>query len=135
MLCMTPIMVQAHRGPEPHCNVNRSVVPCFDSVNDKIVDTTSTHDNLTNKIFFIELVNTDNKNLPPLKKHFIKWFKEGVLVCGSIYTTNMIASRLLLDPDPEWKYGIPDFWKNDKEVVDNIQQLGNFYFCRYTIYK
>lgn len=131
MLCLMPIVANSHSGREPHCNLDNLILPCYDVGSKSVIEN---YEEKPNEDLIIELVVSQK----PKKKnidHFTKWFDEGVLVCGSIHTDNPIAQQLLLDPSPEWRYGIPKIWKDDSDVQKKLKSLGNFYFCRYTFYK
>lgn len=130
---MTPVMAMAHKGSEPHCNVNNYEYPCYDDNKGIIVESPKEQAPEVGIVKELQIVSEETKTYRPKKDHFIKWFEEGVLVCANIHTKNLVASELLLDPTPEWRYGVPDFWK--KEVKSELQKLGNFYYCRYTLYR
>lgn len=125
-------MSLAHRGIEPHCNTDNLTLPCYDEGSKTVIEKVASVE--TENSFMIELATAEK---PPEKNidHFTKWFDEGVLVCGNINTRNLIAQQLLLDPSPEWEYGIPKIWKDDSDVQKKLENLGNFYFCRHTFYR
>lgn len=119
MMCLIPIMADSHMGKEVHCSKNAFHVPCYD-------------ENLGKVIY-----QQENKTPPPESHNhhdLFRWFDDGVLVCSNIYTDNIVARELLVEPYPNWKYGIPEKWKTDNLSMA-LKELGNFYFCRYSFYE
>lgn len=131
---MIPLMTFAHKGPELHCYVDSyQTFPCFDDKQGIIIDKNKETPVDREEKQEIELVQ-----VPPAlvrRDHFIEWFPEGVLVCGTSETENLIAKELLLDPHPDWMYGIPKLWKDMSNVRAALRELGSEYYCRYTLYR